>query len=345
MVRMELRVRAWAWLTRRQTSVATLTEEQVAAMQRRHVPDNIVTGWLFGTQRPGTAVTDRTVPGPDGNEIPVRIYRAVRAPGAASGNGIAAGNGDGPAARPLIMYFHGGGFVFGGLRMGDWLCSSAALRTGAVVVSVDYRLAPSHRFPAAVEDCYAALTWAAGNAAELGAGGPIEVMGESAGGNLSAVVCLLARDRGGPPIAHQSLIYPATDMSDAAASSASRPADVNAPFLSAGEMTAYRRLYLGDDGDPLDPKASPLLAASLAGLPPALIQVAEHDPLKDDGTRYAAALRDAGVQVRLTEYVGMPHGFFNFPGLCRGAAQALAEIVAEQSAALAAPALPAKPAM
>lgn len=342
MARMELRVQAWGWLTRRQASVAARTEEQVAAMQRRHAPDNIVTGWLFGAQRPGTAVTDRTVPGQDGNEIPVRIYRAVRAPGAAPAAGCV--NGDGPAARPLIMYFHGGGFVFGDLRMGDWLCSSAALRTGAVVVSVDYRLAPAHRFPAAVEDCYAALTWAAGNAAELGAGGPIEVMGESAGGNLSAVVCLLARDRGGPAIAHQSLLYPSTDMSDAATSSASRLANGNAPFLSAGEMAAYRRLYLGDDGDPLDPKASPLLAASLAGLPPALIQVAEHDPLKDDGTRYAAALRAAGVQVRLTEYVGMPHGFLNFPNLCRGAAQALSEIVAEQSAALAASALPAEPA-
>ncbi|HEX6453197.1 MAG TPA: alpha/beta hydrolase [Trebonia sp.] len=369
MTRMDLRVQAWGWLTRRQASVATMTEERLAAMQRRQVPDNFVTGWLFGAQRPGTAVTDRTVSGPDGNEIPVRIYRAVRAPGAAPGHAasgnaagsadgvaagdaavpgsaaaVAAGDGSGLAARPLIMYIHGGGFVFGGLRMGDWLCSSAALRTGAVVISVDYRLAPAHRFPTAVEDCYAALTWAAGNAAELGARGPIGVMGESAGGNLSAVMCLLARDRGGPAIAHQSLCYPATDMSDAAVSSASRLANRNAPFLSAEEMTAYRRLYLGDDGDPADPKASPLLAASLAGLPPALIQVAEHDPLKDDGTRYAAALRAAGVQVRLTEYVGMPHGFLNFPGLCRGTAQALSEIVAEQSAALAAPALPPEPA-
>jgi acetyl esterase len=313
-------------------------------MQRRHAPDNIVTGWLFGAQRPGAAVTDRTVPGPDGNEIPVRIYRAVRAPGAAPAAGSV--NGDGPAARPLIMYFHGGGFVFGDLRMGDWLRRSAALRTGAVVVSVDYRLAPAHRFPAAVEDCYAALTWAAGNAAELGAGGSIEVMGESAGGNLSAVVCLLARDHGGPAIAHQSLLYPLPGhrhvrrghVVGVAAGERERAVSVDR-----GDDRLPAALP-GDDGDPLDPKASPLLAASLAGLPPALIQVAEHDPLKDDGTRYAAALRAAGVQVRLTEYVGMPHGFLNFPGLCRGAAQALSEIGAEQSAALAAPALPAEPA-
>src|SRR5262249_40396949 len=156
------------------------------------------------------------------------------------------------------------------------------------------------------------------------------VMGESAGGNLSAVVSLLARDRGGPAIAHQAHIYPATDMSDAATASPSRLANPSAPFLSADEMTAHRQLCLGTDGDPADPKAAPLLAASHAGLPPALIQVGEHDPLKDDGVRYAAALRAAGVPVRMTEYVGAPHGFMNFPGLSRAAHQALSELCAEQ---------------
>ncbi|MCL2582097.1 MAG: alpha/beta hydrolase [Streptosporangiales bacterium] len=319
MARMDLRVQAWSWVTRRQAPVSSMTEAQVAEMQARPVPDNKVTGWLFGTRRTGTSATDRTIPGPDGNEIPVRIYRSGRA---VSGD------------RPLIMYFHGGGFVFGTLRMGDWLCSSAAAATGAVVVSVDYRLAPAHRFPAAVDDCYAALTWAAGHAAELGAGGPVAVMGESAGGNLSAVVSLLARDNGGPAIAHQALLYPATDMSEAAKESRSRKVNANAPILSVEDMTAFRRLYLGHDGETSDPKASPLLAPSHEGLPPALIQVAEHDPLKDDGVRYAEALRAAGVPVRLTEYVGQPHGFMNFPGLCRSAQQALAELRAEQKAAL-----------
>lgn len=323
MARMDLRVQAWGWITRRQASVAKLTPAQVIAMQRREVPDNVVTGWLFGSRQPGISVADRTIPGPDGNDIPVRIYRSGRAA---------------PAARPLIVYFHGGGFVFGNLRMGDWLCSSAAHRVGAVVVSVDYRLAPAHQFPAAVEDCYAAVVWAAANSPELGAGGPTGVMGESAGGNLSAVVCLLARDRGGPAISHQALIYPATDMRSSATVSGSAAANPNAPFLSADEMTVYRQLYLGADGDPADPKASPLLAASHAGLPPALIQVGEHDPLRDDGKAYAAALRAAGVPVRLTEYVGMPHGFLNFPGLCRGARQAMAEVCAEQQAALTDPA-------
>jgi acetyl esterase len=216
--------------------------------------------------------------------------------------------------------------------MGDWLCSQVAATVGAVVVAVDYRLAPVSKFPAAVEDCYAAVVWAAANAAELGAEGPLGVLGESAGGNLSAVVCLLARDRGGPVISHQALIYPATDMT-----AHGRPAEPAAalPFLSPEEMTAYRRMYLGPDGDPADPMASPLLADDHGKLPPALIQVAEHDPLRPEGVRYAAALRAAGVPVRLTTYVGMPHGFLNFPGLSRSAPQALAELCAEQAVALA----------
>jgi acetyl esterase len=233
----------------------------------------------------------------------------------------------------VIVYFHGGGFSFGNLRMGDWLCSSAALRVGAVVVSVDYRLAPTHAFPAAVEDSYAALVWAAENAVRIGAGqgGALGLAGESAGANLAAVTSMLARDRGGPAVSHQALLYPPTDMRDTAAAA---EADPHAPFLSAEELLTFRRLYLGPDGDPEDPRASPLLAASQAGLPPTLIQVAEHDPLKHDGIRYAVALKAAGVPVRLTEYVGMPHGFANFPGLCRPAHQALSELCAEQREAL-----------
>ena len=312
MARMDLRVRAWGWVTRRQASVATRSEADVIALQRRHVPDNAVFGLLMGKVPPGVSVRDRAIPGPAG-DIPVRVYTPA---GAAAG------------PRPLIVYFHGGGFVFGDLRMGDWLCGQAAGSVGAVVVSVDYRLAPVHRFPAAVEDCYAALTWVAAGAADLGAGPPLGVMGESAGGTLSAVMCLLAHDRGGPAISYQALLYPATDMT-------AHRTDVRTPFLSGDEMAAYRRMYLGPDGDPANPMASPLLAAGHAKLPPALIQVAEHDPLRDDGTRYAAALRAAGVPVRLTEYVGMPHGFMNFPGLCRGAPQALAELTAALKDALA----------
>jgi acetyl esterase/lipase len=312
---MGLRMRLWAWLTRHASSVATMTEADVLAMQRRRVPRNIVADWIFGTLTRAAQASAITIPGPD-VDIGALVYRR---------------RGAGPGSRPLVVFLHGGGFVFGDLRLGDWLCGCVAARTGAVVVSVDYRLAPAHRFPAAVEDCYAALTWTAAHAAELGADGPLGVMGESAGGTLAAVTCLVARDRGGPAISHQTLIYPATDMTDV-----SRPAALaNAPFLSYAEMLAYRSLYLGPDSDPGHPWASPLLAAGHADLPPALIQVAEHDPLREDGARYAAALRAAGVPVRLTEYPGVPHGFVNYPGLCRAAAQALAEICAQQSAALA----------
>jgi len=319
MARMDVRLRAWAWFTRKTASIAGRSDEQVIALQAREMPDSRLTNWLFGVVPPGVGTENRAIPGP-GGDIPVRVYRR-------SGAGA-------DPSRPLVLYFHGGGFVFGALRMGDWLCGQVAAQVGAVVVSVDYRLAPTHRFPAAVDDCYAALAWAAGHAAELGAGGPIGLMGESAGGNLSAVVSLLARDNGGPAIAHQALIYPAVDMTEEGMATASARANPNAPFLSRDEMTAYRELYLGRDGDRGDFRASPLLAASHQGLPPALIQVAEHDPLHDDGKRYAGKLRAARVPVRLTEYVGMPHGFLNFPGISRGAAQALAEVIAEQRAAL-----------
>lgn len=321
MAPIDRRVRAWAWLLRHQGSVGAKSEADVIAMQSRHMPTNALTDRIFGAAARGTAMRDLAISGPEG-DIPVRVYQAARA---------------GPDARPLILNFHGGGFIFGDLRMSDWMCSSVAVAVGAVVVSVDYRLAPVHRFPAAVDDCYAALAWAADNAAELGAGSRgavqpprIGVMGESAGGNLAAVICLLARDLGGPHISHQVLLYPPTDLTRIP------PRATKSLIISESDMSAYRRLYLGG-ADPSDPRASPLLAADHSGLPPALVQVGEHDPLRGDGVRYAEVLRSAGVPVRFTEYVGMPHGYLNFPGVCRGAAQALAEVCAEQAAALVAP--------
>jgi acetyl esterase/lipase len=319
MAPVDRRVKLWAWLVRQQGSVGTKTEAEVIAMQSRHTPANGVSNRIFGTVVPGTEVTNRAITGPAG-DIPVRIYRPART---------------GSGGRPLILNFHGGGFVFGDLRLADWMCSSVAVTVSAVVVSVDYRLAPRHRFPAAVDDCYAALVWAAENATGLGAGSPgqaspppIGVMGESAGGNLAAVMCLQARDRSGPRISHQALLYPPTDMTRMPRNSA------KALIIPEQDMLAYRRLYLGD-ADPADPRVSPLLATDHTGLPPALIQVGEHDPLREDGARYAAALRSAGVPVRFTEYVSMPHGYLNFPGVCRAAPQAMAEIRTEQAAALA----------
>jgi acetyl esterase len=315
MAPVDRRLRVFAWMVRRQGSIAGKSEAEVIALQARHMPDNAVTNFIFGKVAPGIEASNRTIPGP-GGDIAARVYRRPGSGGA--------------QARPLIVYFHGGGFVLGELRMGDWLCSQVARNVGAVVVSVDYRLAPRHRFPAAVDDCYAAVRWAAENTSSLGAGGPMGIIGESAGGNLSAVVCLLARDRGGPAISHQVLIYPATDMTSVP------PATASTPFLTDAEMRAYREHYLAG-ADSSDPRLSPLLAEDHGKLPSALIQVGEHDPLRDGGVRYAETLRAAGVPVRLTEYVGMPHGFLNFPGLCRWAPQALAEICAEQKAALVQP--------
>jgi acetyl esterase len=259
---------------------------------------------------PGVRSRDDRFQGP-GGEVQIRVYEP-HAPA---------------APRPLIVYFHGGGWTTGDLDLADWLCSNVAAGAGATVVSVRYRLAPTHRFPAAAEDCYAGLVWAAEHAGDLGADGArLAVMGESAGGNLAAAVCLMARDRSGPTIRHQALLYPATDLTLASPSIARLPAE---PILTAADIVAFRDHYLGPDGQAEDPRASPLLADDHTGLPPALVQVADHDPIHDDGVRYADALRAVGVPVRLTEYVGTPHGYLNFPRICGASRQALAEICEE----------------
>lgn len=313
MARVDLRVRLWSWVVRHQGSIASKSEADVIAIQERHIPDNALTNYIFGTVPRGVLVSNRTVEGPAG-DIPVRIYQSANA---------------GAGTRPLVVYFHGGGFVVGDLRMGDWMCGSVAANVGAVVVSAQYRLAPRHPFPAAVDDCYAVLEWTAEHATELGAAGRLAVFGESAGGNLSAVICLLARDRGGPVISHQALLFPPVDLTKVPSANAA-----NSLIINEAEMRAYRMHYLGD-ADPTDPRISPLFASDHTNLPPALIQVAEHDPLREDGIRYADALRAAGVPVRLTEYLGLPHGYLNFPGICRGAPKAMAEICDEQTSALA----------
>ena len=236
----------------------------------------------------------------------------------------------------MIIHFHGGGWSLGALDQSDWLCSEVCIGVGAVVVSVDYRLAPTYRFPTAVLDSIAAVHWVAENAAELGVdAGRIGVMGDSAGGNLATVITQIMRDRGGPKISHQALMYPATDLRTPEEFDPSSTARADWPILSSASMVTFRDHYLGPDGDATDPMASPILADDLSGLPPALIQVAEYDPLRDDGIRYARALQAAGTPARLTEYVGMPHGYFSFPKVIRGSImQALAELCAEQRYAL-----------
>jgi acetyl esterase len=235
------------------------------------------------------ATEDRTLPGPAG-EIPVRIYTPA---------------GDGP--KPVLVYFHGGGWVIADLDIVDNPVRRIANRTGAVVVSVDYRLAPEHVYPAAFDDSYASTAWVAEHAVELG-GDPdrVAVGGDSAGGNLAAAVAIAARDRQGPRLAAQLLIYPVIDF---AFTSMSYEENGEGYLLTTGGMQWFWAHYLGAQDLGKDPYACPARADDLAGLPPAFIATAEFDPLRDDGQAYAAKLRVAGVDVTAKRYDGMVHGF------------------------------------
>ncbi|NEB78958.1 alpha/beta hydrolase [Streptomyces sp. SID14478] len=258
------------------------------------------------------AVEDREIPGPPGAPaIPVRIY--LPQPAATDA-----------ADAPVVVFFHGGGWVIGDLDSHDATARGLCRDAGAVVVSVDYRLAPEAPFPAAVEDAYAAVCWVADHAAELGADpGALTVAGDSAGGNLAAVVAHIARDEGGPHIARQVLVYPATDARQKAGSFA---ANADGYFLTAVHCHWFREQYLGPDGDPAHPHVSPLLVEDFAGLPPAHVVTAGCDPLCDEGRAYAQALRDAGVPVTESRFPGMFHGFFGFPDLLEDARRARADV-------------------
>ncbi|MCI4065847.1 alpha/beta hydrolase [Micromonospora sp. R77] len=247
-----------------------------------------------GDPEPVHEVRDAHVPGP-GGPLPVRIHRPA---------------GDGPL--PTLLYFFGGGWTLGSVETADGICRRLANATPCQVVTVGYRLAPEHRFPAAVQDCHAALRWIATHADEFGADPDrLAVGGDSAGGNLAAAVTLLARADGGPRLAAQLLVYPNTDQRPGPA-----PAGEEDPLLFNRHSVAwYRGHYLADPGDAADPLASPLLAEDLSGLPPALVVTAEHDPLRDEGERYADRLRAAGVPTEVTRYPGMIHGFFAMPGV------------------------------
>jgi acetyl esterase len=266
---------------------------------------------------PGEAVAhveDRTVAGAAG-EIPARLYRP-----------------DGATPLPLLVYFHGGGWVLGGLESHDVTLRSLANASGCAVLAIDYRLAPEHKFPAAVDDCYAAASWAVANAAALGVdAGRVAVGGDSAGGNLTAVVTQLARDRMGPPLRFQLLVYPATDV---AYDTPSYRENATGYFLELEGMRWFYDLYLRSDADRADPRASPLRATDLHGLPPALVITAEFDPLRDEGEAYARRLREAGVPVTLSRYDGMIHGFFGMNALLERGQEAVREAAAALHAAL-----------
>ena len=254
-------------------------------------------------------VEDRRIPGPAG-EIPVRIYTP---------------EGSGPF--PLIAFFHGGGFVLCSLETHDELCRAMCRDAGAVVVSVDYRLAPEAKYPAAADDCYAATAWCAAHAAELGADAArLVVAGDSAGGNLAAVTALRARDLGAPRIRHQVLIYPATHCDF---DTPSYRENAQGYFLTADAMRWFWAHYLEHPAQASEPYACPAHAADLRGLPPATVITAEYDPLRDEGEDYATQLRAAGVPVVQKRNDGMIHGFVSM-GDVFDDARAAQRLIAEQ---------------
>lgn len=241
----------------------------------------------------------------------------------------------GRAPLPLLVYFHGGGWVGGDLDTHEAPCRLLAAGAGALVLSVDYRRPPEHPFPAAVDDALAATRWAAGHAAELGADpARIAVGGDSAGANLAAVVSRLARGSGGPPPVLQLLLYPVTDVSR------KRPSYRlfgEGFFLNEEDMDWYRDRYLPGPAAFSDPRASPLLAEDLAGLPPTYVATAGFDPLRDEGEAYAEALWAAGVPVALRRHGGLTHGFAMYAGLVPEARAAMLETVGALRMGLARP--------
>jgi acetyl esterase len=252
---------------------------------------------LFGPFEP-VPFEDRTIPGP-GGPIPIRTYRPENPTGA-------------------LVYFHGGGWVLGNIRTVDGVCATLARRAGITVISVDYRLAPEHRFPAAVDDAWAATTWAYANREQLGATGRLAVGGDSSGGNLAAVAARRAGDKG-MALALQLLVYPVTD---ADLDTVSYRDNANGYWLTRDGMVWFWDLYV-PDGDRFHPDASPLRAGDLGGVAPALVITAEFDPLRDEGEAYATRLEQAGVPVTLKRYDGLVHGFFRCAAVLAASDEAL----------------------
>lgn len=254
------------------------------------------------------SVSEMSIPGPAG-DLPARHYRPASAD-----------------PTPLLVFYHGGGWTIGDLDTHDALCRLTCRDAGIHVLSIDYRLAPEHPAPAAIDDTYAAFGWACAHAAELGAiPGKVAVGGDSAGGNLAAVVSQLARNDGGPMPVLQWLLYPRTDFT---AQTRSLSLFADGFLLTKRDMDWFEAQYLSGSGvEPTDPRVSPLLAENLSGLPPALIATAGFDPLRDEGQLYGAALRDAGTSVDVRSMRSLTHGFANLFPLGGGSAAATAELI------------------
>lgn len=308
-VPLPLRTRAFAALLKKVVKEPTTPDEMVALRAKRE--KLLATGvgrFIFGDDS-GNVDIENLVVDIDGRPTRLRVHRPVSAVG----------------TLPVVVNYHGGGWCLGSPEQSRWMTTRVAEQAGAIVVSPVYRLAPEHPFPAAVDDAWGALQWIARHASDIG-GDParMAVMGDSAGGNLAAVVALAARDAGGPGLRGQVLVYPAVEMYERWPS---EDEHADAPVLTSSGMHRFTELYLAGDHGTEDWRASPIRAASHEDLPPALILTAGHDPLRDHGRKYREVLQAAGVRTELIDYPDTVHGFAALPGVAPPARAALGDIV------------------
>lgn len=296
-------------------SIVDATPADIERSRAQVHPTSPPFSWITGGIAADVTIDEGSAPARDGAGIPLRWYTPSET----------------GAERPLVVFFHGGGWVQGSTRMYDPLCSRLAADLDAVVVSVDYRMAPEHRAPVAAHDAIDVTRWLHEHADHGVDRGRLAVCGDSAGGNLAAIAAQQLKDLtadGEPVIRHQALIYPATDLTLA---SPSIREHAKGAILTEAKILAFRQHYLGHGPDAVeeaDPLVSPLFG-DVTGVAPALIQTADLDPIRDDGLRYGEALRSADVPVRVTNYVRLPHGFASFPGVARTGAQHRVELVDE----------------
>jgi len=263
----------------------------------QQIRDGMAAGSMMTEVADVAKVENTAIPGPDGNDIPIRVYWPADCD-------------PDQDVLPGVVFFHGGGWVLGSIDTHDGQVRKLCNGSGAVFVSVDYRLAPEDPFPAGAEDCYTAAVWVAENGGQFGIDiARLALAGDSAGGNLAAVVSQMARDRQGPEFVFQLLVYPVCDMETARWPSMQENKD--GPFLTTEVMEWFHAHYLADN-DPTEPYISPIRASNLSNLPSALVITAEYDPLRDEGEAYGQALQDAGVEVEIMRVDGMFHGFFGF---------------------------------
>lgn len=312
--RIAWRTRMLGWVMRhaRSMHISTMSERDIAHNQTMTYLPRFVLPLVFGRRHAGVRVQDSSIEGP-GGPLRLRGYR----PEAVTG------------PLPVAVYLHGGGWtLFGGLDVCDWLPSRIAALAGIVVVAVDYRLAPQHPYPAAVQDALAAVRWVAAHPEEFGTDERLAVFGDSAGGNLSAAVALALRgDATAPRLHAQALVYPVTSTR---LDDDSMRRNAESPVLRRADMATFLRLYLGGEkgiaAHAEDPLVAPLTAPTLVGLPPALVQVGDHDVLRDQAIAYAERLRDDRVPTSLERFPAAAHGWVTYPGLARDSGRAAASL-------------------